>query len=279
LNSYVKQQTASFCVPPNTVSSSPQSVVLVLMQAPVIIGAVGGSGTRVVARIVRHAGFFIGSNLNESEDALDFVEFYDRWINRYIRSRAEPLLREEASRMNAEFESCLMRHRSGITEPSKLWGWKEPRSIYLLPFFHAHFLQMKFIQVVRDGRDMAFSGNQNQLRKHGCAVLEPELNAAPQPVRTAALWSAVNLTAAAYAEAHLGASYLAVRFESLCADPNLVVERIFSFLGAPRTSVASAIDEITPPATIERWKLTRDQSLLDAISNQARVALQKFGYG
>jgi hypothetical protein len=249
------------------------------MQGPIVIGAVGGSGTRVVARIVRHAGFFLGANLNESEDALDFVEFYDHWINRYIRARTEPLLPEEVSRMNAEFESCLTKHRRGITDPSELWGWKEPRGIYLLPFLHAHFTQMKFIQVVRDGRDMAFSGNQNQLRKHGRAVLESKLDSAPQPVRTAALWSAVNLTAAAYAEAHLGARHLIVRFESLCADPNLVVQRIFSFLGVPHTSVESAIDEITPPLTIGRWKLTPDQNLLDAISSNACVALEKFGYG
>ena len=34
------------------------------MPGPNVIGATGGSGTRVVARIVRHGGMFIGTNAN-----------------------------------------------------------------------------------------------------------------------------------------------------------------------------------------------------------------------
>ncbi|HYM00749.1 MAG TPA: hypothetical protein VEZ90_17470, partial [Blastocatellia bacterium] len=36
-------------------------------EAPVVIGAVGGSGTRVISKIARSVGYFIGTHLNEAE--------------------------------------------------------------------------------------------------------------------------------------------------------------------------------------------------------------------
>ncbi|BCW93430.1 MAG: hypothetical protein KatS3mg007_1324 [Thermoanaerobaculum sp.] len=56
------------------------------------------------------------------------------------------------------------------------WGWKEPRSIYLLPFWNELMPSLRFIHVIRDGRDMAFSANQNQLRKHGKCILGESLD-------------------------------------------------------------------------------------------------------
>src|SRR3989304_2091874 len=51
---------------------------------PCIMGATGGSGTRVVARIARRAGLFIGNDLNISDDALPFGDYSDHWINSYL---------------------------------------------------------------------------------------------------------------------------------------------------------------------------------------------------
>src|SRR5215467_6488793 len=154
---------------------------------PVVIGATGGSGTRVIASIIRRAGYFIGSNLNASLDSMEFPTMYDRWINRFQLRNLAPLCEEENALMAGDFVECLSRHRSTIPEGQRLWGWKEPRSILLLPFLDERLPGMRFIHVIRDGRDMAFSANQNQLRKHGDAVLQGALVGtlaeAPQPVR------------------------------------------------------------------------------------------------
>lgn len=56
-------------------------VAHLLELGPRLIGATSGSGTRVFARIVRRAGLFIGTNLNVSEDAVDFGAYSDSWIN------------------------------------------------------------------------------------------------------------------------------------------------------------------------------------------------------
>ena len=51
---------------------------------PLVIVAVGGSGTRVVARIARHCGYFLGLNLNAAEDSRDFSPFLDRYVDSYL---------------------------------------------------------------------------------------------------------------------------------------------------------------------------------------------------
>src|SRR5581483_5848515 len=41
--------------------------------APVAIGGLGGSGTRVVARLLQDLGFYLGADLNDYEDNLWFT--------------------------------------------------------------------------------------------------------------------------------------------------------------------------------------------------------------
>src|SRR5260370_20821937 len=88
-----------------------------------------------------------------------------------------------------------------MTREGTRWGWKEPRSIYFLPFLDQHWPGTKFIHVIRDGRDMAFSSNQNQLRKHGLFVLGSEVTDAPDPGRIAVLWARTNTEAGSHCAA------------------------------------------------------------------------------
>ena len=158
---------------------------------PCVIGATGGSGTRVVARIVRAAGMYIGDDLNNYEDALPFAAFSDRWINDYVASGSVPDP-ETRRRMIEELDGLVEEHLSHRPDDAAAWGWKEPRSIYLLPFFHRHLPALRFLHVVRDGRDMAFSENQQQLKKHGDAALDRKLRWQRKPYRSVALWAHVN---------------------------------------------------------------------------------------
>jgi Sulfotransferase family len=247
--------------------------------APLIIGATGGSGTRIVARLARHAGYDLGRHLNASEDALEFYSFHDRWINRFVGSedRHVALPASEAERMRQEFHQALKQHLSGTTESAR-WGWKAPRSVYLLPFLHAQFPQLKFIHVLRDGRDMAFSKNQNQLRKHGRAVLNwRERWFYPVPLRSLLLWERVNLRASRYGEAELRGNYHLVRFEDLCQSPVETTKRIMQFLAADVDAESVARAEIAPPASIGRWR-EHPAPLLARMESVAAISLRKFGY-
>jgi len=48
--------------------------------SPIVIGGIGGSGTRVVVSLLQAAGVFMGSRLNGSLDLLDFVPLFDAHV-------------------------------------------------------------------------------------------------------------------------------------------------------------------------------------------------------
>lgn len=243
------------------------------MKYPVVIGAMGGSGTRIVAKIVQHAGYFMGTNLNISEDAMDFVDFFDHWINRFARTDINE------AQMQDEFATCVAKHRSPIGNGNMDWGWKEPRSIYLLPFFHKYFPRMKFIHVIRDGRDMAFSSNQNQLRKHGEVMLESKYVSYQQPIQTAMLWNKVNLIASKYGETYMKEHYLRIRYEDLCRDTETTINIIYSFLDpCKRTNAHAALKQVKPSQSIGRWRSCHDSKLIFGIQSYAKEALVRFRY-
>jgi hypothetical protein len=258
-----------------------QDFVLATTSAPLVIGATGGSGTRVVARLARHAGYDLGRHLNQADDALSFRPFHDQWINRFIaaQNRQVSLSQKETERMTADFRHAVEQHLSPSTvEKETRWGWKAPRSIYLLSFFHAQFPALKFIHVLRDGRDMAFSKNQNQLRKHACVVLSwRERWFDSEPVRSVLLWARVNLRAAEYGEMQLGKNYLAVRFEDLCQQPVEATARIMRFLEVNLDAESVARAEISPPLSLGRWR-KYPAPLVATLLDVGSVALEKFGY-
>ena len=248
--------------------------------APLVIGATGGSGTRVIARIARIAGYNLGTNLNSAEDALEFYPFHDAWINPFLSAQrsGHALTPWQSARMKEDFYAALARH---IPEPDRRgtrWGWKAPRSIYLLPFLHAEYSNLKFIHLLRDGRDMALSSNQNQLSKHGKAVLRfGERLFRSIPERSMLLWEKVNLRAADFGESRLREKYLRVRFEDLCAGPLETTTRILNFLEASIDPAPIASGEITPPKTLGRWRACSPR-IISKLERAGAAGLRRFGY-
>jgi Sulfotransferase family len=248
--------------------------------APLVIGATGGSGTRVIARIAKLAGYNLGAKLNSAEDALEFYSFHDRWINPFVsaRRRREKVTPWQAARMKEDFHAALARHLPGAERRETRWGWKAPRSIYLLPFLHVQFPQLKFIHVLRDGRDMALSQNQNQIRKHGPAVLSwGERLFRSLTERSILMWERVNSDAADYGETSLRENYLRVRFEDLCAKPLETTVQILNFLGATIDPEPIARTEIMPPGSLGRWQTSSPQ-IVSKLEAAAAVSLRRFGY-
>ena len=252
--------------------------VAVTTSGPVVIGGTGGSGTRVVARLARHAGYDLGRNLNEAEDALEFYSFHEKWINRFVSAERSGQAFPDTELMKKEFEAALERHCPARLRSERWWGWKAPRSIYLLPFLHDQLPAFKFIHLLRDGRDMVLSPNQNQLRKHGAAVLswhERLFRSTPQ--RALLLWERVNLRAAEFGESNLRENYLRIRFEDICAKPVETTAHILSFLGAPVDPEPVARVEISPPSTLQRWR-NYSPALIARLEKLGGNSLRKFGY-
>lgn len=245
---------------------------------PVVVGATGGSGTRVLVRLLLRADVFMGANRNPAEDSRDFVELHDRWINSVVAG-PQALRVEDWKAFDGEFRACVARLRSALADTRGRWGWKEPRAVFLLPFLHRHYPEMRFIHVVRDGRDMALSKNQNQLRKHGDAFLGVAERAMSARLRSILLWSRNNVAAADYGETHMPGAYLRVRFEDLCADPLDVTRRIYAFLGLEYNPdlVSAASAEVQAPSSLGRG-LREGREELSRLPEEVVSALRRFGF-
>ena len=243
---------------------------------PRVIGATGGSGTRVLARITSAGGLFIGTRLNDYEDALDFGEYSDRWINPFVSANGS-LPDAERQEMTSELATIVERHCADLPAEALGWGWKEPRSIYLLPYLDTVLPTLRYVHFVRDGRDMAFSENQNQLRKHGSVVLDDAERRLDAPLQSIALWTAVNLRAADYGESVLRDRYLRVRFEDLCTEPAATARSVYEFFGLEGDAEGMAVEAVRPPSTLGRWR-NEKTTTVKALQEIATPALERFGY-
>lgn len=181
-------------------------------------------------------------------------------------------------RMKEEFHAALARHMPAAERRGTRWGWKAPRTVYLLPFLQSQFETFKFIHVLRDPRDMALSRNQNQRRKHAPAVLRlREWLVRSAPECSAMLWARVNERAADFGESKLAENYLPVRFEDLCQKPVETTVKILNFLEVTIDPEPIARSEITPPSSLGRWRAAPSKSIL-RMEKAAEGSLRRFGY-
>ena len=179
---------------------------------PVVIGGVGGSGTRLIAQCLQELGYFMGSDLNESNDNLLFTLLFKRidilsGTERQFRdlldifflgmSGESDLTPAQLSLVN----SLALQPRGELTvnwlgervqtlrdtgkfersnRPSHGWGWKEPSTHVILDRLLQNIPNMKYIHVARNGLDMAYSENQTQLALWGLSFLGEELELSPK---------------------------------------------------------------------------------------------------
>lgn len=232
-----------------------------------MIGGTGGSGTRVVAHIAQIAGRFMGCELNASLDAMPLARF-DWTHGRTVLGWENATVTHEIDRV---FAAAVNEHLAERMA-SAPWGWKSPHSYLLLRFLSARFPVMRFVHVVRDGRDMAVSQNQNQVRQYGDLALGPDVWS---PGRSLRFWAWANLRAERHGLELLGSRYLQVRIEDLWADPHGACERLLAFTGGgTRSAVSTAEGIVVTPPTAARW---RTEPAVTADSS-CREALARFGY-
>ncbi|HEY0837274.1 MAG TPA: sulfotransferase, partial [Azospirillum sp.] len=226
---------------------------------PIVIGATGGSGTRMVRAVLERAGVFMGTIVNETGDCMLFEPLLDRLVNpvltatRSLDYRAADLPPELLREGVALYRQAVARHLAEAPAHARAWGWKNPRSLYLLPIIAAAFPRLRVVHVVRDGRDMALSRNRLQLAKH-YAALFGEPAPVDDPLAACRLWEATNRTAADWAGRELGGRYIRLSFEDICAAPERAVDHLLGRLGLPRAMAGDAAGAVRPPGSLGRWR-------------------------
>ncbi|HEX5761361.1 MAG TPA: sulfotransferase [Thermoanaerobaculia bacterium] len=242
-------------------------------QAPVVIGGMGGSGTRVYHHICALAGFSMGIwNHSRSRDCMPLHRwFFSRWGEAYLSGDLPPA---ELRRMRRRCRLCLRlaNPRQGVP-----WGFKDPRTLYLLPFFDELYPGMRFIHALRDGRDHAFY-RKFPYRAFEPHLLSPEETRLEEHCRKALHWARLNRRAEAWGESRMPGRYLVSRLEDLCLDPGPEVTRILAFLGVDDPQVTErCVQAVSSPSSLGRWR-HEPPELVERVEGTVSEELERYGY-
>lgn len=242
---------------------------------PLVVGATGGSGTRVMVQVLRKAGWFMGNRVNpRNEDSLPIAWFLTKWLKdlKDFPNVDRGLL----GRALRDFDRMIHIHRRGVASPDARWGWKNPRSLWLVPFLVNRFPKLKFVHMIRDARDMMLSENIYFLRQNGHWLLGEDWWRNPEEAQLQ-LWRRSNNRAVEFAQNYLKNRYHMVRYEDLCRKPEETVSRLMQFLGSPEIDVGPLIQGIHDRGNIGRWRKAQSDTMRN-LPPDVRADLQRFGY-
>lgn len=167
------------------------------------IGGLGGSGTRVFAKILKNCGYHLGNDLNDAEDNLTYTLLFKRHSslldsdlefsklakifisslkgdkNAATEDQKLILKLTESDRMGHSREWLLNRAEILISMKSPLknrpWGWKEPNThIHIEKFLNLR-KDINYIHVLRNPYYMANSKNKNQLINWGSMLFDTDV--------------------------------------------------------------------------------------------------------
>lgn len=250
---------------------------------PAVIGGVGGSGTRLIAAMLRQWGYFIGSDLNQADDNLWFTLLFKRaelWhaepaefaaaveVFRTAMFGGQPLTPAQclqvqgltAARPQHKADWLRQRYASllqACREPGKrhpLWGWKEPNTHLFLDRLQTAFPRMKYIHVMRNGLDMAYSGNQNQLRLWGGVILGTT-DYAITPYWSLRFWCRVHRRVIELGQ-RMPDRFLLLNYDAFCNNPQAGIDTLGEFLDLPtdEKTLTALRGMVQPPVSIDRFK-------------------------
>ena len=256
--------------------------------APIVIGALGGSGTRVPAEALIEAGTHLGRDFNRARDNLVFTALFKRprWLARagdarihrqldtfvrymrghrygpgdYARLAASVIDHEPTLRLreSARRVSRAVTHRPDpAAARAAVWGWKEPNSHVFLPQLIDHFPGLRYVHVVRHGLDMAYTRNKTQLEiwgDHFGIGVPPEDELALAGAQLD-LWIATTRRAIDLGR-RLGERFMLLRYEDLCREPERELRGLVSLAGlevdgAVLSRLAGGVEA---PGSVGRWR-------------------------
>jgi hypothetical protein len=216
------------------------------LPAPIVIFNKSHSGSRLLAELVEEAGVFMGAHQNESRDSLDMLELVRHLVLAYYpdygplwdsRSAYDPELAHLA-------RNAVERHLQG-RPADRGWGWKLCETGYILPVVEFLFPKARYIHLIRDGRDVAFSDhhapddafwrkvyfNTDRIRSWRRLPLTWKGYRRNSHIYNTLHWANSVLVGRAYGMM-LRERYLEVRYEDLCLNFERTAGRVLGFIGA-----------------------------------------------
>jgi len=256
--------------------------------APVAVGGVGGSGTRLVQNILERLGFFMGSDLNIASDNLWFTFLFVRpdlltehrtnfekraAIFRKAMLATGAFAQEESSLLD-QLENIPVHHgpmmqlswlrdradslRRAVVETRPThtgrWGWKEPNTHIALDNLIQVMPKMQYIHVIRNGLDMAFADKQHQPFLWGNALFGMPKKVV-DPRYSLEYWCRANRRAIQIGD-EMGDRFFLLNYDDLCVSPEITLAKLFGFLDVNVESGTfnSLVALVQPPDSIGRFR-------------------------
>jgi hypothetical protein len=240
---------------------------------PIIVGGNGHSGTRVFAEILTLGGVFTGirriTKRNNSED-LRIISLLTRWVRPYVYGTLTPA---QSLEMQRAFSRRLRLYFPTRTRP---WGFKNPRTMLLLPFLADMFTSMKFVHVIRDGRDISL-GNEFVGNAYMDAYLRDKERSMTAEEKMIVFWGRSNGTAADFGESTLGSRYLRMKWEDLCTNPLTKTRELLQFAGCSTENAGEIQSVVRLPSSLGRWRSYPDEQKA-RVQSRGEPWLARFGY-
>lgn len=281
------------------------------LSGPTIIGGLGGSGTRIVAQIMDAAGIFMGAEIDDAYDIrlwAWYVEYYAplfkkdmnhrqiflRQMKRFQRRYSAPfdgsLNRWLGSLMDlrdrifhgATFKVCMEEFKKYRSLPKfsvvhyQGWGWKSPPAMHRLKELGSFYQNLKYVHVMRNGLDMAYSGNQRQFKQWAPFYGIQVNNDTYEVSQYIDFWIQVNQSVLEQAQKYLPNRFYVLNFEKLCDQPRDEIEKLFDFLELPpdRERVTECAKLVRPPSSRKRYQ---NHDLTSVQTSQLHV-LKQMGF-
>jgi hypothetical protein len=247
---------------------------------PTAIGCIGGSGSRVVCRLLAAQDFYMGDCLNTSEDnlwfsyvfkrkqsinlsELDFKFLLELFITKMRNNNFSQIQVEiineifDCEHMLSSQEAHDAYHslNQPITDKvrQKNWGWKEPNTHLVADKINKILPDFKFIYLMRNCLDMAYSENQNQPMLWGEHFLGMPYDNTPS--YSLKYWIKTHQRMLELKKSMKDRMYF-MDFEKLCESPHDQIIKLNHFLGVETNEkqLDNIAKLIKSPKSIGRYK-------------------------
>lgn len=211
---------------------------------PVIVFCKSHSGSRLLARLMMAGGIWLGDRRNGSEDSADMLRLVEPLVTRHFPDYATLFDRGD-DEIVALARDVLTAHLRGRPQ-GRPWGWKLCETGYALPFLDLVFPRARYVHLLRDGRDVAFSDHvapesdfwkkiyfsTARIERWNGLKLNHTTYLRHPHVFNARHW--VNsVVVGRHHGAMTGGRAVEIRHEDVVADPQGAMRRLFDRLGLP----------------------------------------------
>lgn len=241
---------------------------------PVVIGGNGHSGTRIFLEIIAYSGVSCGIKhftRRAASGDLRMISLLNRWVPPFVYGKLNSKSREAMRR------ALSRRLRLCFPFQQRPWAFKNPRHMLILPLLHEIFPELKFVHVIRDGRDIALGNEFVEAHRYVDAFLDDHERQLPSEQKMILFWGRSNQAAMDYGKSALGNNYMLMRWEDLCGDAPAATESLIKFAGGSLSRAAGAVKLVAKQASVGRWAKFPPEVRASVVA-RGQPWLSMFGY-